>query len=638
MHKTFFLAALAALSAGLVASCSAGTTAIDSAQPGGEGGGGGEGGAGGAAGSGDSCASCQGSSFVPCGADGVPGDPTDCAATNQLCVAPLGCVACQPNLATCVGNERHSCAADGSIGALIDACDPAKGETCVAGVCSSGCQLADGSPSNVGCEFWAVDLDNEPATGLSPNAAAAPWALAISNNGETPASVIIEINQAAPGEPLKLAPVKQFMLAPGQLWGEQMPTREVDGSATPGDDKAPGTWLSSNAFRITSTAPVVVYQFNTATNSFSNDASLLLPRNALGSSYRVLGWPAANPLELPGVPHIKGLPDRTYVTIVGVEPNTTVKVRPTWRVKAGGPIGLTGPGGEISMKIGPFDVLNLETDDAMSSELLSGKPLADLTGTAVEADAPIAVFSGSERAAAPGNNVPKPPGWMDSGDNKSSLCCTDHLEEQIFPLTSIGKKFIITRSPVRSKGSWHEPDVLRFLGAAETTEVTTTLPSPNDHFTLQPGELRETYTDKDIVVTATQPVIIGQILVSQTFCNGALTGDPSLTIYPPTEQYRKDYLFLVPPSWDTNHVVISAQVGSMVTIDGQPPGDCEINQAGMLDGVMYESRRCPLVKGVHKLAGDQPFGIIAYGYGNAGSYAFAGGADVKKIYEPPPIK
>ncbi|MEZ4373619.1 MAG: hypothetical protein R3B07_22550 [Polyangiaceae bacterium] len=52
----------------------------------------------------------------------------------------------------------------------------------------------------------------------------------------------------------------------------------------------------------------------------------------------------------------------------------------------------------------------------------------------------------------------------------------------------------------------------------------------------------------------------------------------------------------------------------------------------------YESRVCPLSEGAHKLTGDVPFGIVAYGYGGAGSYAFAGGADVKRIYEPPPIK
>jgi len=38
---------------------------------------------------------------------------------------------------------------------------------------------------------------------------------------------------------------------------------------------------------------------------------------------------------------------------------------------------------------------------------------------------------------------------------------------------------------------------------------------------------------------------------------------------------------------------------------------------------------------VHALKGKQTFGVVAYGYGPAGSYAFPGGADVEPIYTPP---
>ena len=43
-------------------------------------------------------------------------------------------------------------------------------------------------------------------------------------------------------------------------------------------------------------------------------------------------------------------------------------------------------------------------------------------------------------------------------------------------------------------------------------------------------------------------------------------------------------------------------------------------------------------EGVRRVVGDKPFGLTAYGYGPAGSYAFVGGADVKPIYTPPPLK
>jgi hypothetical protein len=230
-------------------------------------------------------------------------------------------------------------------------------------------------------------------------------------------------------------------------------------------------------------------------------------------------------------------------------------------------------------------------------------------------------------------DIPKPPGWTD-GDT----CCLDHLEEQMFPVESIGTNYVLTRSPVRSTGSYKEPDVLRFLGVAEPASVTTTLPPPYDKFTLQPGDVVTTYSQSNVVVTSDKPVMIGQILISNQYVDGPYIGDPSLTVFPPVEQYRTEYVILTPGSWTKNYVVIAAETGSQVILDGSTTATCQTDSAGTVNGVVYESRVCPLLEGVHKLTGDKPYGIIAYGYGSAGSYAFVGGADVKKIYDPPPIK
>ena len=260
---------------------------------------------------------------------------------------------------------------------------------------------------------------------------------------------------------------------------------------------------------------------------------------------------------------------------------------------------------------------------------------SDLTGSSVDSTQPVAVFSGVESTSAPYYvDIPTYPGWSDQSDS----CCLDHLEEQMFPLESIGKQFVITRSPIRSTGSYKEPDVLRFVGAAATATVTTSLPPPFDSFTIAPGEVKDTWADGDITVSATEPVLIGQLLVSQGYVDGAYKGDPSLTVFPPVEQYRSEYVFLTPGSWTENWVVLAAQVGSNISIDGGSPAGCVVASAGSVNGASYEARRCPLNEGVHSLSGDKPFGVVAYGYGSAGSYAFAGGADVKKIYDPPTIE
>src|SRR6185369_15898149 len=283
------------------------------------------------------------------------------------------------------------------------------------------------------------------------------------------ANVTIEINDAAVGEALKLSTVQQVSVDPGALLALILPTRELDCGVKPNDYASPGTCLSSNAYRITSSAPIVVYQFNVFENAYSNDASLLLPSNALGKIYRIIGWPAGHPVAIPGFPII----DRSYVTIVGVKPNTQVTVRPSWRIKGNPPIAATGPGGEITATIGPFDVLNLETDDATFQD--DPKTAADLSGTLVQATAPVAVFSGVETTSAPGGvlTVPTPPGWTDM-----DTCCLDHLEEQIFPIESVGMHYVVARSPVRSTGGFREPDIIRFVGVAEDATVTTNLPPP----------------------------------------------------------------------------------------------------------------------------------------------------------------
>jgi hypothetical protein len=343
----------------------------------------------------------------------------------------------------------------------------------------------------------------------------------------------------------------------------------------------------------------------------------------------VLGWPAGHPIPL------FGIVDRSAVTIVGTAEDTQVTVYPSWRIKGNPPVAPTPAGQPIVVNLGPFDVLNLETDDATFAD--NPKTVADLSGTVILSTKPVAVFSGVETTSAPGGvlDIPTYPGW-----SNDDTCCLDHLEEQLFPVESLGKNYVITRSPVRSTSGYREPDVLRFVGAAEDTVVTTNLPAPFNIFSLKPGEVRTTWADADVVATGTKPFMIGQLLVSQDYVDGPATGDPSLTIFPPVDQYRDEYRILTPTDdglwgWKTNYVVFSTQPGNKITIDGAEPAGCVVNPAGTIDGVDYESRRCPVGAGVHALKGETPFGVIAYGYGPAGSYAFPGGADVEPIYNPP---
>ena len=515
----------------------------------------------------------------------------------------------------CVGQDIHTCAADGTAsGEKVGECTAAD-QACVSGACKTGCDAVATQASNVGCEFWAVDLDQE--YDFSNDAAGAAWGVVIANPGGQPADVVIEQNDAPVGQAVQASVVKQLVVSSGKVETVTMPTREVDGSLL-GKNEGAGTVLSSRAFRITSSAPIVVYQLNALAQTYSNDGSLLLPRTGLGKVHRVLSYPTGNFFAIGGLPV-----SRAYITIVGVEAGTTVKVHTsTPTVTGGAAFPALAKDGEVTVTLGPFDVFNLESDGAPG----------DFTGSTVVADRPVVVFTGTELSGAPlDKSVPAPPSGGDT-------CCYDHLEEQLFPVESYGRNFAIPHSAIRSKGGYVEPDVIRIMGVAATATVKTNLAPPNDQFTLTPGQVRETWTQKDFVLESTEPVAVAQILVSQQQLEGALIGDPSLTIFPAVDQYRRNYLFAVPASWSTNFIAISMRTGTNVTIDGAPiPTSCAVRAMGTISGTAWESRTCGLEAGPHAMAGDKPFGIAAYGYGSAGSYAFVGGANVTKIYEPPVI-
>jgi hypothetical protein len=148
------------------------------------------------------CGSCLANVYTECDSAGNKTGEIDCA--EKVCITNKGCLDCAPGKTTCVGNDVHGCTEEGKPGELVSTCDVSAGEICNAGECKSECEIVQGAPSNVGCEFWAVDLPNE--RGLN-DAAAQPWGVVLSNAGVGTAQVTIESNQAAPGQPLDLVVV-----------------------------------------------------------------------------------------------------------------------------------------------------------------------------------------------------------------------------------------------------------------------------------------------------------------------------------------------------------------------------------------------------------------------------------------------
>ena len=614
------------------------------------------------------CSGALVQSCEPAGADGATWRPSrDCAATGEICLAGGRCAACSPGLRTCKDTAVVVCRDDASGYDTVEACDTTRGSTCRDATCLGLCADAAIARSNVGCEYFAVDLDNafiDPTL----NAAAQQFSVVVSNpQPDVPVRVTISQDDGAPGDPPSPVVVAEGKVQPLSLTVFKLGPREVDGSPDGKFDAGTGTALTRHAYRLTTDFPVVVYQFNPLDNAsvFSNDASLLKPVAALAASgsheglapsYVVSGWPQtiahtddpdtnfnpANPIDL-----------RAFLTIVGARPDTRVRVTTTTRVIPGGPVADTPAGGVIEAKLGAYDVLNLET----------GGFNADFTGTLIEADGPVVVFSGGEASDAPHFKT-----------LASRACCADHLEEQLDPIRTAGTRFVAAHGPSRTRvvkeagadvAVVPEPEYFRVVAALDgETRVTTTLPPPNDRLTLpRRGAFVELAATTSFVLSADRAVLLSSVSASQEASGirrGLPGGDPSLLVVPPIEQWRKEYVFLTPDKYAFDFVTIVARPGDVVRLDGEALDSrrCWLSPGDGLDPVARGAEQPPYVvydcqlgfatidpkkespdnlspgaqnDGVHRITAPNPVGVLVSGFDAFVSYAYAAGTDLREI-------
>ena len=591
---------------------------------------------------------CSALGYQEC-SDGQYADPVPCG-PDQMCDPNAGCVVCPPDGLYCYGpqsDEVWRCNADGTGGTKVEDC-PAD-SVCSNGDCKTPCEAAAEHPSNLGCDFWAADLDNESSSvgAFTNDAAAAQFAIIVANNNDYPVVVTVTKNISRVGEPLDERAVASVSIPMRGVQKIDLPQREVDGAmgqnGTYTRNSGSGTFVSPHGYHVVSTGPVVVYQFNPIKQQFSNDASTLIPTSAIGMDYVIIGYNTANPCGNPQLP-VESIPDHTAITILPTQDDTTITVTPTHPIKAsagdtGLPIAMTPKGQALTFTASRYTVVNLESEQPNDGNVfacaMSGQN-GDFTGSTIHADKPIVVFTNGERGIGFGGaeNVVYPPDWNDEMDD---TCCTDHLEEQLLPVTALGREFAVPRSPIRSTYSnWVEPDIVRVVATVDGTQITTNLPAPYDSFTLDARQQKTFAATTGFALKATEPVQIATYLVSQHFIKQGYTGDPSQLLIPAAEQHRKDYVFLIPPDWDKDYIVIAKPVGANVMIDGFPLGMAEFDSCvtapiGNVAGTDYEQVTCPAADGRHTVEADMPFGLSVFGYFNVGSYAFVGGSDVKLI-------
>ena len=540
-----------------------------------------------------------------CAADGKSATLTATCKAGDACMAGL-CGGCLPLAKRCQDGKALQCKADGS-GWQVSANCTQQGHVCAAGACLDPCDSKVTNPTHLGCEFFAVDLDNAaPKPGQpGPDAAAAAFALLLTNPDTTQAATITISptgDAKAPGTKVVTATVpaggQASVVLPPTAWG--VPPLQADGSG-----------LSTASWKVTSDRPVAVAQWNPLDpTTASSGASLLRPTNALGLAYRVVTRAATSSQH------------QAFAVIVATRSGSTVvTVTPKATIAAGAGIGTIPPGSAVPFALSQGQVL------ALASTVGGG----DLTGTRIVADQPVAVFAGAEAVHAPDTSVCAPsntPGTagacvgtgqpcFGAGDCPQ-LCCGDHIEEQLPPTTAWGTVHPVAKLPPRF-GPALDPAYVRIVADADHTTVAV-LPAQATPVTLQAGGWFEFAVTADVVIVASKPVLVARFLTTGQFAATAAAqaagganaptplGDPAMGIVTPTARHVAAARFSVPAGYTAVHVVFAVPPQTSVLLDGSAVA------LEPLKGDGWRSARIALGSGVHQFTSDQPVGADLVGW------------------------
>ncbi len=196
----------------------------------------------------------------------------------------------------------------------------------------------------------------------------------------------------------------------------------------------------------------------------------------------------------------------------------------------------------------------------------------------------------------------------------------DHLQQQLFPLDSLGQRYIAAISPGRGA----KKDHWRIVAAQDNVTITTNPPQPGAHnVTINKGDMVKLFSSQSFEINATGKVSVGQFLVAQAQTSQGI-GDPAFILAVPVERFREDYIVLTPTGYSEDYVNVIRPASPPITLNGAlvnatftPVGDGS-----------YEFAAIRVQAGVQVVESTQPFGMAAYGYSNAVSYAYPGGLNL----------
>lgn len=535
---------------------------------------------------------CDGQTPYRCGPNGQRAELDPCGGERPFCVAGVGCLRCPPSATRCDPDHPavpQRCADDGSRWLDQAACDASGGQRCVSGRCGDPCDVPDGAQQYLGCDYWAT---------VTPNSQlyrGFPFAVALANPQDY--AVTVRISGGALDAP------REVTLAPGAAEAVELPwvpsLAQFSSTIQPCACERPA--MCSNpvparsalarggAYQIRATAPVAAYQFNPLTfeartdagmcvNSYTNDASLLLAQRALTRRYLVLTAPQFN----------------RFGGFIAVVATTGESTSVTVRLPARHGVPEASADGVVRHD-------NLTPGDVA---VIVGAGSGDLSGAVVEASAPVAVFAGHDCTFVP---------------HDRPAC--DHLEEQVLPIETLGRDFVV--SDLRDRDA---PTLVRMVASLDDTTVRFDPPSLSPARVLAAGQVLDVPATQSFRVISSRPLMVAQIMTGLGV-EGIGAGDPAMVQEVPAQQFRDRYDFFVPGTYTTNFLGVVTPRGSTPLLD-EAPLVGEVERLGPWD--IVHARVAP---GRHRLrtAEGVPLGVKVYGTARYTSYMYPGGLDLRLL-------
>ncbi|MFI5298365.1 MAG: IgGFc-binding protein [Polyangiales bacterium] len=491
------------------------------------------------------------------------------------------------------------------------------------------CEEAASGHTYLGCDFWPTVVDNvvDPIF---------DYAVVVGNTGTGDA--VVTITGGA------LTSTSTTTIHAGQVSEIYLPWVTALKGA-PGicgsDPLASSVLAKKGAYHLTSSVPVVVYQFSAVEYqakggppgkdwsgypsatcqlagegpySYTNDASLLLPSTALTGNYRIAGVDAWTGLPDPSTGTTPP-PVPPYFAVTGTQDGTTVTVQlsANGSVAGGGGIATVSGGGSLTFTLNAGDVAEV---------IGAGNANTDFSGSLLKASAPVQVLSGHSCR------------YMPAG---RQAC--DHVEETVMPVETLGKHYFVT-PPDHPGGAGTTSHDVRLYGNFDGTNLTYPGSRPSGApSTLSAGQVADLgVVTSPFEIVGDHEFMVGSFMIGggdpATDPNPTQSGDPSMSMMTTVEQYRTSYVFIAPTDYDENYVDIVQPSGATVTLDGKTVGGTPV---AISSG--YALARVPLTHigtGAHTLTATQPVGIQVLGYGSYTSYQFPGGLNLGVI-APVPI-